>query len=869
MNRIQNDGEKRRSGCVSWNCRWWLLVFVISLFGTLDAQILKGKVYSIEETGDTTVVYMARLQWLHKAVGAYSEVDGSYVLPFVDTDTLLVNYSFYKTDTLIIQKKERQRDIYINLSQSLQEVVVSKRRRPKYVRKGNPAIALIRKVIEHKEFHRMESADRYKVSSYEKLIMALDKFDMDFQKNKFNQKFSFLKDYIDTSQFDTVPVLTVSLRETMADHYYQRSPRKNVKYVTAKRMQGVDDILDKEGLATNLDAMFTDINIFDNDIELMLNRFVSPLSSSLATTYYHYFINDTLDVDGVSCVELSFAPVSSRSYGFTGRLYVVNDGTYALKKYSINVPFNINMNFVDQLRIEQEFTKTDSGLWAPKVSHTYVKFYLFKKMRQIYARQSKYWYDYQLDVKMPDSLSTMAQGNEIMSDRARKFTKAEWVGIRPLPLSPKESFIDSLVTELRRVPSFNAVVKAVEIIGSGYIATAKDRSHSYFDIGPVYNFISYNRLEGIRLRVGGMTTANLHDRWFMNGYLAFGCKDLRLKYNATLIHSFVKKDYHPYESLRHALYLSTEYDIEVPGQSYAYMDRDNVLMSFSVGSPLRAMQYIRRTKLRYEKEWPNRFSLDTWLQHENNEAAGTLEYWRINRDGSTSRVKYFNAFEWSLQFRWAPGEPLYNNRLGKESPFNLSKDAPVIRITNTLGVMDRNFWYNRTDISAEKRFWLSSFGHIDAMVQTGIMWSKVPFPKLYIPQSNQSLFLTPNTFNLMKPMEFIMDQYVALYATYYLKGWIFNRIPLWNRLKFREVLSFSGIYGGLSPKNTPRASTAGLYLLPDGCSPMGKVPYLEITAGIENILKFIRIDYVRRLTYAKNLKGWEKNGIRFTFRLTL
>ena len=113
-----------------------------------------------------------------------------------------------------------------------------------------------------------------------------------------------------------------------------------------------------------------------------------------------------------------------------------------------------------------------------------------------------------------------------------------------------------------------------------------------------------------------------------------------------------------------------------------------------------------------------------------------------------------------------------------------------------------------------------------------------------------------------------MDKYVALYATYYLKGWIFNRIPLWNRLKLREVVSFSGIYGGLSSKNLPTANTLGLYVLPDGCSPMGKVPYMEFTAGIENILQFIRIDYVRRISYAKGLKGWDKNGIRVSFRVS-
>ncbi|MGM9811147.1 MAG: carboxypeptidase-like regulatory domain-containing protein [Paludibacteraceae bacterium] len=142
-------------------------------------------------------------------------------------------------------------------------------------------------------------------------------------------------------------------------------------------------------------------------------------------------------------------------------------------------------------------------------------------------------------------------------------------------------------------------------------------------------------------------------------------------------------------------------------------------------------------------------------------------------------------------------------------------------------------------------------------------------PKLFIPNSNQSLFMTPNTFNMMKPMEFAMDRYVAWYMTYYLKGWIFNRIPGWNKLKLREVVSFSGIYGGLSAKNNPDLSGWGLYGLPDGCSPMGKVPYMELTAGVENIFKFLRVNYVRRLNYNAALTGWQKNGIRFTFRFSL
>ena len=106
-----------------------------------------------------------------------------------------------------------------------------------------------------------------------------------------------------------------------------------------------------------------------------------------------------------------------------------------------------------------------------------------------------------------------------------------------------------------------------------------------------------------------------------------------------------------------------------------------------------------------------------------------------------------------------------------------------------------------------------------------------------------------------------------------------NRIPGINKLKLREVISFSAIYGGLTNKNNPYHAAernSGLYDFPhtvfangnnaqgdvdyiDGVpyihddfrisSPMGPLPYMELTVGLENILKFIRIDYIRRLTY--------------------
>ena len=322
------------------------------------------------------------------------------------------------------------------MAQPLREVVVKKKQ--KYKRKGNPAVELVENVIAHKNENRIESADAYKSKFYKKMVVSFGRIKMDFRKKGFNHQFAFLEKYIDTIPPDTLRVLTLSVRESLTDQYYQKSPRKRVNYVIARRMCGADEVLDDEGLSTDLDAMFSDVSIFDNDIEVMLNRFVSPLSSAFATMYYHYFITDTVEIDSISCIELSFAPVNSRTFGFTGRLYIVNDSTYALKKYSMNVPVDINMNYVRQLRIDQEFTKNENGLWAPKSAETFAAFSILKlkKMRQIIVRESMSWYDFEMGAVLPDSLSNVVGEKE--APDVLTYKSGRWKKLRPYPLSEKK-----------------------------------------------------------------------------------------------------------------------------------------------------------------------------------------------------------------------------------------------------------------------------------------------------------------------------------------------------------------------------------------------------------------------------------------------
>ena len=320
-------------------------------------------------------------------IGAMTDDNGKFTLQNDKGYNKLAFASLgYDTKVIDLKKYQKNDGLDIKIRPTAFEIseVVVKPKREKYTRKDNPAVELIKKVIEHKNDNRIEAKDEYQTEVYEKLSLSLDDFNPDFEKNKFMKKFKFIRNYLDTSEFNGKPILTLSVRETIADKYYRKQPKTEKTIVKGKRMQGVDQTLDDGGgITSNLEEIFQGINIFDNNINILLNRFVSPLSSTLATSYYKYYIMDTLDIGGDKCVDLAFVPVNSQSYGFTGRLYITLDGNYAVKKFLLNTPVNINLNWVDKLRIEQEFERMPDSTWVVKNENTYVNFYIVKGAQQL------------------------------------------------------------------------------------------------------------------------------------------------------------------------------------------------------------------------------------------------------------------------------------------------------------------------------------------------------------------------------------------------------------------------------------------------------------------------------------------------------
>lgn len=793
--------------------------------------------------------------------GIMTDENGKFfITTSVNFISLEVSTMGYTTKNVFVNKGETN-NITVDLvptGVALKELVV-KPKKEKYSKKNNPAVEFVKRLMAQKHGYDPKNHDYYNYNKYEKITMGLNDFSEKQKKNWLMGKFKFIFDYLDTSEVSGKPILTVSVKEKVSDCHYRRSPESTKEIVRGTKRAGIDEAFDQESVQRFLEDVFREIDIFSNDVPMMQNRFVSPLSK-IGVDYYKYYLSDTINVDGVKCIELSFSPFTPESFGFLGRIYVpLNDSTLFIKRVKLNVPKSINLNYVESITIIQDFVKAPDGTRIKTRDDMTVEFQIMKGTQGLYARRTTCYDNHNFDA--PADLGVFDHEGKTFVNADAEFMPDEfWKENRQVPIKDKENAIKGLLTRLREVPIFYWTEKVITVLVSGYISTSKD---SKFDFGPMNTTLSGNPIEGMRMRVGGMTTANLSKHWFARGYVAYGMGDQKLKYNGELEYSFSEKKYHSREFPIHSIKLSHKYDVDQLGQHYFFTNMDNVFLALKRKRDDK-MTYLRKTNLDYTLETESGFSLQLGFEHDIQEATQVLPF----IDGYGNVYNRYREAMFNVTLRYAPGEKFYQTK-SYRIPINL--DAPVFTLTHTYapkGFMGSMFTVNKTELSIQKRFWFSAFGYTDIILKAGKVWSEVSYPNLLLPNANLSYTIQPESYPLMNAMEFANDQYLSWDFTYWANGAILNRIPLIKYLKLREAFSFRGLYGKLKDSNNPELNNK-LFRFPTSahCKPMDKEPYMEIGVGLDNIFTILRLDYVWRLTY-RDTPGVDKSGLRIQLHFT-
>lgn len=740
---------------------------------------------------------------------------------------------------------------------TLGEVTV-KQKRGKYSKKDNPALEMMEQIRAGADRSDPTRRPYYSFSEYERMKLGINNYDPDHLTGLL-KLLPAIRNLSDTSSITGKTVLTLSSREKVAEVHHRSNPDDTKTLILGMKSAGIDQVADPESMRKFFDDIMREIDIYTNDIPLLRNRFVSPLSR-LAPDFYKFFITDTVTVESDTCVVLSFAPHNPAVFGFTGHLYVVKDDPERfVRKVSMRVPPGINLNYVKALQVEQMYDRAPDGSRLKRYDKLAIEAQMIPGTPEVYAERSTIYSDHNFDLALGNPGLFRERADVITLDNADSRDTAFWQTETP---GGRVSHLNSeeLMRQLRNNKFFYWSEKVLKLLTDGYIPTGKP---SKFDIGPLNSIFSYNSLEGARLRLGGMSTASLNDHLFFRGYGAYGFGDKRWKYGGELEYSFTPKKLHSREFPIHSIAAEYVNDIDKIAQNYMFSNPDNMFLSIT-RHPNHQIIYKRMTALRYTMELHNHFSVTARLRHDRREASKYIGF----TDGYGNTTEHYNQSSLEVELRYAPGEKFYQGR-SYRLPINI--DAPVVTLSHRIGpgkLLGSRYTLNVTEASVMKRFWFSAWGYTDIIVKGGHVWSQVDFPDLLIPNANLTYFVQPESFALMKPMEFINDSYVSWDLTYWANGALFNYVPVLKRMKLREVFSFRGIWGTLSDKNDP-AKNPKLFAFPaeNHTRPMTSMPYMEIGVGLDNILTCLRVDYMWRLTY-RSTPGCSRSGVQFSFHFT-
>ena len=830
--------------------------------------------YIIDEATGDSIPYASAIYRGHN-VAVASNINGQFTIARHEGWVLTFSAVGYISKSITITSSTKQ-NFNVKLkpdTKALKEVVVKTKRR-RYSRKNNPAVELMKKVVEAKKRTDLDNRDYYQYNKYQKLTLALNDITPEKLEDPKMKKKPWLKDQVEKCEYNGKLILPISVDETVTQKIYRKHPHSEKNIVKGQNSTGVNDLFQTgDILNTVLKDVFSDVNIYDDQIRLLQYPFTSPIGKD-AVAFYRFYIMDTLYVERDKCIHLHFLPNNQQDFGFRGDIYILADSSYQVKRCELTIPKKSDVNFVENMKIVQEFTQLPDSTWVLSVDDMLAEIKLASFIKEAAVIRTTRLTDYAFD-PLPKQLFK-GKAKEVKEADAMMRDEAFWNKYRQVSLTKSESKMDAFVNNLSQIKGFKYIIFGLKALIENFVETGNT---SKVDIGPINTMLTSNPVDGLRTRISAQTTAKLNPHWFASGYFARGWKSEKNYYKADLTYSFNKKEYLPREFPKRTLTLSSTYDIMAPSDKFMKTDKDNVFTSFK-WSKVNKMMFYNRQEIKYEREEDWGFKTTLGFKAEENEGALGLNFTPLSQysqkytDGNVLLEPNSNKFrtsEFHAEFRFAPGETYINT---KQRRLKINLDAPVFILGHTVGIkgfLGGDYRYNFTEASIYKRFWMKSWGKIDCYLKGGIQWNQVPYPLLIMPETNLSYIIQDETFELIDNMEFLNDRFASLYISWDFNGKIFNRIPLLKKLKWREYIGFRCLWGGLSDKNNPfleqNAQSDILMMFPEGCHVMdSKKPYYELSVGIHNIFKLIHVEYVRRLNY--HYENTHKDGIRFMVRMT-
>ena len=606
------------------------------------------------------------------------------------------------------------------------------------------------------------------------------------------------------------------------------------------RHQEADSVQEKATLLTETDYQIllaqlpNTYNFYDNNLPVFTASMLSPLAAA-GNTYYHYYLVDSTRVGTEKHYLLHFKTKNPFYATFNGEM-TIDSATCALRHIRVSVPAQNSINFLRELTIEQSFAA--NNVVSQEHTNMLMDFAVKADSSKLFPTLllSRSTQMPQVESQVPYTLSSTPFANDSLV----------------LPA------LDSLNnTFLFKTAKFLAYV-----IQTGCIPTSK-----YVEIGKVHHVFRLNKQEGLRIGLPFRTTEDLWKNVCLEAMVAYGMGDRAWK-------GFGQINIALPTERRHHMYLkySDEYVYSDVDEFHEYL-RENIVYNRQINMVTRMMLGVPFNDKYYYNTMARRQEGRIHFENDWNKYLETQSYFKIGQLGYGLATKDYNSQPTIFYATLGASARLSFNERKVDGYFqrrHIYNHLPVLYVGGELGSyklehMPSYRMYGNLQLLLRHNVDLGMAGELDYRLQAGLVFGKVPYPLLHHFAGNQTHTFDPDRFSLMNTYQYAADQYIALHAHWNGKGVLFNLIPGVRYARLRELLVFKIAYGGY------RNDHQSVLAFPTSTMPdyqlltAPKIPYVEVGAGIGNILRIGELYGVFRVTHLNDPTPWW--AIRFRLHL--
>jgi hypothetical protein len=675
------------------------------------------------------------------------------------------------------------------------------------------------------------SLDAYQSKNYTKIEIDIDNLSEDLNQRKSVRSVTAVLDSIrQLTNEEGKKILPVFFSETVSSFYYRNNPELRKEIIEKTKVTGVG-ITDGSATSQITGSVFQEYNFYKNWLAILSKDFISPIADGWKT-YYDYDLLEEVLVGQDSCYKLQVYPRREQDLAFTGTIWI-NKSDYSLKQVDLTIPKAANLNFVDIIKIQQELVPTTAGALMPAKTRVLLKIGQVTEnsaglLAKFYTATDSIVVNQPLETSFFDQAVVLNPDfNQVSADY--------WNNRRPDPLSEEELAVLQMVDTLKKIPIIRFYSEGLKFFATGYLPVKK------LDLGPWTEFVKYNNVEGLRFGFGLRTNYAFSNKFWMEGYGAYGTVDQRWKYKIGSTWILSRKHWT-------TLGVRVGREVDQVGLEMENLEGNWIFLAASRFGTLRRPFVSTNQRLTFQREFFKGFLVTSSLNKSQFDPLFDFYYYE---QGSKNLRTSFQTTEIRTGIRYDRDEIILVNDNARTSLG--SSKWPIVELNFAQGIpsLGANLNYSKLNFYLYHRINLGILGVGRYEIDAGKIWGEVPYPLLKNHLGNETFFYTSAAFNTMNFNEFASDRFASIRYRQSFEGFLFNSIPLIKKLKWRMVGNANVLMGSVRDQNIlnlPKTAPDGRVLESFGrLDPT--VPYVELGYGIENIFRFFRVDFFHRMSY--------------------